>query len=444
MADMSGKRLGKLLVFIVALHGFSQNPDLPKSAGLKLYRSKHLHIYFTVELQSHVQGLAEQADLFLDQIEKKWSIILPKDKINVSLARHGFYKPAWPHFRGPLWLQSRFDPLHQRIDIRVTRPRKFELKPTAAALKHQLVHYLLNWRPYDRMPTYLEEGLARYYGNPAARGDHFLVILGLWRTKNLKAYLTRQETFAKRKEFDYGAALSGEFIAWLWQKNPKGERRFLQSILSGNSVNQAFAVAGVHNVDNLLSEFEPEVRNGNRLHGILFTRDLWLILLGSTALIAMGVKLARAFLSSRRPFSVVETPVSPVEPSLFRGPAFGGGAAQPVSRPRPIPPPRALARAPRRVATKNQGSLEESLDQAFDGLLTATNARPNDSDGKPCPAPPANASPTTKETIEADPFNGLGEDMEDDLNRIFGDWDGGIRQGEREESTRPRRPKPKG
>lgn len=309
-------------VFLV-LFGFHNPEDaiLHRSSTLKKFDSEHLRIFHTGEYQESARLLAKDGDAFLKRIEKEWGIVLPDQMFTVSLIR---VHPAtsWVnHDFDPPWLYSSYDPISKRIELRAN-PAKFQFHPVLKALKHQLIHALLNIESAQPLPPFLEEGIARHYAGSRGSRQVYWAILGFQRAKEIEPFLKNPFTYQIDLDFQYAGAMGYLFVSWLWQRQPGSEKNFLQQHLRGNDVDGALAAAGLPGLGILLPLFEAEIRPQYGLKRILKTYDFWLLFLSIVAIIAILFKVISAVRMARMGFEEIVPAPESVPAELFQGPAF--------------------------------------------------------------------------------------------------------------------------
>ena len=338
-----------MLAFFVLVSGVLASPKTPtstqKTVNLKKYESERMIIYFTGEFREHVRPLAQQSETFLEHLETRWAVILPKEKITVSLGKTELQGRSWPHANSPRWLISRYDPSYRRISLRVLNPSRFQLAAVARALHHEIIHYLLN-QESTQLPPYMEEGIARYYSSGSNR-YRYMAVWGFQRTNDVKMFLKDKNSFSNPVNFYPAAAVSGVLIDWMWRSNPSGEQVLLQQLLQGKSWRVALKGAGFDGEEELLTQFEFEVRPKYKWHTITYSFDFWLNLICVLIILRMIWRVSRAWKACRAGYMEIEPqPEVEVDKALFSGPAFGGRGdlQEPPHPPKPIVPPRAPAR----------------------------------------------------------------------------------------------------
>jgi len=425
----------------------------PTTEHLKKHQSRHLMIYYPREFHSEVPALAQAAEVFLTDLAAKWSVILP----NVIPVTMGTQEPdgrTWAHFEAPSWMHSDYDRNYRRIELTITRPLQYDGRIVADALKHQLVHYLLNLKQGNRLPPFLEEGLAQQYGRPPRSRDRYLAIWGCFRHDELQPFLRDEKTFESRYSFYSAAALSRLFVSWLWQEHPAGETQFLQSFLRGLPWEDALSGAGFKTIDALFPVFESSIRPSHRFYFLFLTLDFWVISLGLATLIYMVFRLTVAFRTARTPYVQVGV-LALIEENLpeageFSGPAFAGAVET-----LPAAPPRRAAPAAAVPQTNPFADLDEDMDAVFSQLDNPFNEIDGELDdlfsnlnvAEQAELPEAAKAPAAGRNRRGQaPRSGQGrrdeparspspspspslplleEDaIESDLDRLFGDWAG--------------------
>jgi len=324
--------LSTFTFFLLAL-AQGHNPEdsvLHRSSTLKIYETPHLRFFHTGEYLPTVRELAGVGEAFLAELEKRWSVELPEVLITVSVIR---VKPTgkWmDHNFDPSWLYSRYDPESKRIELRA-RPQDVELDAISKAFKHHLVHAVLNIEGTAPLPTYLEEGLARFYAGSGGSRQVYWAILALQRHESLQPFLDNPLTYEIAVDWQFAGALGFQMVKWLWEDKQVLEKAFLQAHLQGQSLEEALEVLGFSGSTSLISEFDKQIRPKFGLTRILKTYDFWLLALGILALIAMSLKVIAAFRNARIDFLALEPAPATVPAELFTGPAF-----QPLSSQEPL------------------------------------------------------------------------------------------------------------
>lgn len=294
---------------------------LHRSSTLKIYETQHLRVFHTAEYLKPVRVLGQHGETFLAQLERDWGIVLPKTPFSVSLIR---VKPRrlWiDHDFDPPWLASTYNRQNSRIELRA-KPSGFELAPAIKALKHHLVHALLNLEQAQPLPTFLEEGLARYYAGSRGSRQVYWTILGFQRADHLPPFLENPFTYQIELDYQYAGAIGFHLIPWMWAKQPHAEKAFLQGHLRGASLQQALGDAGLPPMDKLLVAFDSEMRPTFGLGRLLKTFDFWLLIFAVSAVIAILFKLIAAFRHARMDFLEVAAQPELVPSELFQGPVF--------------------------------------------------------------------------------------------------------------------------
>ena len=167
----------------------AQRPTPLKVASLNLNQSQHLTLYFTGEFREYVPLFMKETERFLKDLEKKWSITLPKEGFRISLGRGSFDDRHIPHLDSPSWLQSRYSQENNRIELLVSEPMRFQLEPALDALAHQLIHHLLHFNRDNILPFYMEEGLAQFEGRTQTSHDYFRLVWTFAKQPSIRNFL---------------------------------------------------------------------------------------------------------------------------------------------------------------------------------------------------------------------------------------------------------------
>jgi len=419
----------------------------------KVYETEHLRFVFSRGLQDHVAPLARETEKFINDLERKWAVRLPKRKIQVNMNVGWPLGATWSHLNGPPWLFGHFDPAHSRIELRTRRMDDFQLKPISRELNHHVIHYVLNIKSSTKLPYFFEEGLAAHYAGFSENQDRLSAVVGFAKAGNLQPWLEARKTFENRNDFHYAAAIGRRFVAWLWKSKPKAEHDFLQAYLGGASHNAALAGAGLTKINLLLSDFETQVRPNYKLYHALLTFDFWVILVGLMVLFYFALQVALAYRTSKMTWREIDSSASdPVPEDLFIGPVFS-----PLDEEReadlnllPIAPAETRVSAnPTPLQDNPFEGIEADLDQVFDRLDTSFETpadlgyggsaeHPSDAvdqvfqdldaseqsmdSAQKQPGDPANAR---RQLPSQTPKGKVGDEQEvdDHLDGLFGDWD---------------------
>ncbi|MDJ0838522.1 MAG: hypothetical protein QNK37_18540 [Acidobacteriota bacterium] len=449
----------KKLLWLILLLGapVAAGEDTDKLANIKVYQSERLRIIFERGFQEHIIPLADAVEAYLAEMESRWSVILPEEKIRITLGLGDAATIGHAHLPGgPSWLSAGYDREYRRIEIGIERLGDYRQEPVLRELRHQLVHYLLNLKRQYHLPLFLEEGLADYYAGTKG-ADRFGVILAFARNESLIPWLAEESEITSRSQRRTYAAVGRLFVTWLWDQKPGSELKFLQTYLRGNTQSYAFKAADLPPMTELVTAFEAEVRPKNKLYHLFLTRDFWIILVGLIILIYMLRRVIRAWQVSRMEFKTIGPMVELPDPALFTGPAFEPTMPEeepdPALREAPEPPvetptvpPRPHAEPTWAVEPAMPGSnpfaeLEDSdMDHIFANLDTPLPNTPAAGQTGPEDAPNPFADIDDEledvfsqmapvESAVRNPMDHAPEkeadENEDEVDRIFGGWDVG-------------------
>ncbi len=292
---------------------------------MRIYQSKHLEIFFTGGFKKETPILAAEAEAFLSELERTWSVQLPDLKIPITLGKAGSDKRLSNHLELPQWLQAGYNKKRRQIEVNILREPGEDIAWVSDGLHHGLVHYLLNLSNEASLPPVWEEGLARYFGRPGKSRDRFLAIWTFYRQKDLKTYLATEESYTNPSAVLYSSAVARLFVSWTFKTYPNARIPIIQAALQGHDINETLITLGLPTQANLLQAFEANTRGDYRLYKIAFTLDFWLIFLGSLTLVFMCVKIFQAWRTCRMPHLEIESlPDSRkiVGAHLFKGPAL--------------------------------------------------------------------------------------------------------------------------
>ena len=431
-----------LLVVCVVPWAVTAQDVAPRTPNIKTYRSPHLNIYYVRGFHRHVEELAEGAEAYLADLSQKWSIILPKKPIDISLGETTPGTVLFSHSAGPTWLSGNYDTRYRRIDIRVATYTRFQSEIVLRELEHQLIHYLLNLHRDDVIPPFLEEGLAQYYRGPKMGKDRFWAIWGFFKAESLPAFLKDSESFAPGEDFLRAAAVSRRLAQWMFRERPQAEQVMLQQLLRGLTWQKSMGRGGFSRVDDTLSRFEMEIRPKYKPYMVLLTVDLWLISLGLVFLVKVGLALRRAYVSAKMSYTElvpigVAVPDSLDTSELFQGPAFQRPVPEPsAEEPVAAPEERVPAMTPQDTGDGFFQSIDGDLDQVFEHFGKGESPdSPSSEQGKVKPpvelvseetgsGPRGNAYLGEKpEPVPAEKKKESNNQIEEDIDRLFGDWE---------------------
>jgi len=359
-----------------------------------------------------VPALAEDAESFIARLEQRWAVILPDDRVRIVLAVGNPEDVGAAHLPGAPWLGAGYDEAYQRIEIRVDGLVDYEHAAVARELRHQLVHALTQSERGNRLPGFVEEGMASYYAGLTGGNDRYVTILALLFHEDLAAWLeeSAQGTHG-RSGLRILSAVGRQYVEWLWDRRPGAEQLFMQSFLQGKSYRSSLIVAGLPPAETLMYDFEAQIRPRNRWYHLPRTPDFWVILLGGGFLIYFVFRIVRAIQVARTPFveiAVAETASVPAE-QLFTGPAF--------QAPRESPEPDVPDAPDEPVEAEENpfARIDDDLDSVFGDLGTKRD--------------PQNVFEDVDDELE-DAFSFIEKkpdkkkkEVDEEVDRIFGDWD---------------------
>lgn len=340
---------------VIAQRKAKEPQRAPRQVNFKRLETQHLQIYFTPEFQAHATDLATEGERFLGEIAGRWAVILPEDKIEVSIGRNVKGAKAYNHLEAPRWLKIGYDDKYARVEIRVDKPKKFNLKVAGAMYRHALVHALLNLPKIEKMPRFLEEGLARHYSGDSKSRTRVMAVIGFSRFESIAPFFEDKTWKHDEDEtFIYAGAVAGLFVAHLWEGKPESEIKFVQSILQGKTWRAAVGSSGLGEWETRVAVFDVHERAEYKWYTVAYTFDFWLILLSITLLIWMVLRVRGAWNVARMSYvDVIIAPEEEVTEEELVGPAFG--AEEPVladvaplepEPPRPSPPNLSSPQAP--------------------------------------------------------------------------------------------------
>ncbi len=310
-----------------------QGARMPHQVNLRRIQSEHISLFFTSDYADYTQPLLEEGERFLATLAGRWSVILPKDRIAVSLGGPVQGKALLCHLEHPSWLMSAYDRTHGRVEVRILDRSKVRFEEMVPLFRHNLVHALLNLPRIKRPPQFLQEGLARYYAGDSSGHTRLLAVMGFRAHKEI-APLVEHDVWSKQEAgYLEVSALAGLFVEYMWQANPEGEVQFVQALQKGIAWKEALRQSGYEEWTPLIQEFNVKVRADYGLHTLLYTYDLWLLLIGTAVLVWMVVRVRQALVVARLPVVELAPLPEPVTASELTGPAFGDlAAAKPVAR----------------------------------------------------------------------------------------------------------------
>lgn len=317
---LKGSVLGWLLLgFVMPLMA-----QLPEVAPLKHFQTERFKVFYTGEMREHARELAEDGETFLNQLSARWSVILPKQKITLTLGSPRGHAEAFVnHLELPDWLEAAYDTAHHRVELRIHRPSEFDYGVVRDAMEHCLIHAVLNLPKMDGMPTFWEEGLAMHYGGGSVTRQRFFAILGFQKFEKTEALVDDSRWAKSQETFYYGSAIARYFVAWLWERRPEGEAVFMQSLFVGNPWQDALVKAGFKDVAGLTLDFDFYIRPKYKLYTMIYTRDFWGILLSIAWLVIVAMRVRKAIQVARMPHTAIVKSEDEVTEADFKGPAFG-------------------------------------------------------------------------------------------------------------------------
>ena len=351
-------------VILLAIFGVQKPEDsvLHRSSTLKILETQHLRIFYTGEFLDSAKVIGARGDGFLKELERRWGIVLPETRIDVTMIRVLPEGPWIDHDFDPPWLAANYSKTPNWVEIRA-RTADYRDGPAFMALKHHLVHALLNRGLTQPLPMFLEEGLARYYAGSRGSRQVYLAVLAFQRTGKLKPFVDNPYTYQIDQDFQYAGALGYQWVNWLWDKYPQAEKELIQAHLEGMSFDDALSAAGLPSYGKLLDAFDREMRPRFGLARLLKTYDFWLLAISLLAIIAVVFKVIAAVYHARSDFVEVVPKPETLSESLFQGPAFNPISNAPESSGNeaftPLP---ALPEIPRLDTRKPSGTGENAHD----------------------------------------------------------------------------------
>lgn len=295
---------------------------VPHVLSLRRLESEHMVLYFTGDYREFAKPLLDEGERFLTQLAGRWSVILPKAKMEVSLG-DAKGSPQLNHLEQPPWIRSNYDRNHGRVEIRILDRSRLKLVDLLPLFRHNLVHALLSLPTIKQTPLFLQEGLARHYAGESSGHTRLLAVLAFAKYSDVAVFFQNDSWAKDDKSYRQVSAMAGIFVAYLWAHHPEGEVRFVQSLQRGIAWRQALKDSGFPNWDARLSEFNSEVRGRYRWYTLIWTYDLWLILLSTLSLIWMASRVHRAWRVSRMRYIDIPKQAEPLDPEELKGPAFG-------------------------------------------------------------------------------------------------------------------------
>lgn len=462
-----------LLILLLCMTGEKQ-----RVTSTKLYETTHVRYIFEMGYSSQVAELAADVESFLAELEQRWSIVLPDEKINVTLGTRERVLGSATHLPGsPKWLSAMYEPAERRIRIAVRSLNHYEHGPVLRETRHLIIRALLSLKPKNRLPTLLEVGMANYYAGPGQMRNRFTLILALRRQDDLWAWAQSLTDESDQTERIYAAAVGDAFVRWLWETYPDSETIFLQNFLRGKKPERAFAQAVLPEYEKAFEAFQQVVRTQNKPWHIIKTIDFWVIIVGSIILLLMLRAVINAFRATRMEEVKIEQIEPTLDPVLLKGPIFGepeAPATDPLfdmpsipdieATPEPGParkPPRKIHDPLSRPATVGPSApppgqnpfedVDDHLDGVFDQLGSGeetvgvedviTNDAPSPKDGDPfdtidgelddvfdnlahLQTEQKKPEPTPQQAGRPAPTSKDGAQLDEEVDRIFGDWDG--------------------
>ena len=323
----------RFILFTILLYG---SAAMVTAAGqtvtdLKMIQSKHLSIYTTGEFKNSAPILIEAGEAFLKNIEARWAIKLPDERFSVTLARNDRIVYPHNHIQGPEWLAATYNRKNKRVELMLrSEYSKEDLTEVVDSMNHLLLHRLLDMHSENKLPLFLEEGIAQYYGSEGFENDMSLVIWGFNRHPSLEHFLLREQSFQDRFEFFYAAAISKRFVSWLWDSNPGAEVPFIQKHLSNRPLDLIYEDFSWDSDQKLVQSFHQVTADRYTWFYFVTTYDFWLIVVSLIAWSWFMYHVVKAFLTARMGFVEEEESFGEVPDAVaFKGPAFDPTMAAP-------------------------------------------------------------------------------------------------------------------
>ena len=341
------------LVFLLVVACYADEPRrtaqvLKASATLKVYKTERLNIYYTRGFSEHAEALGREGERFLAELGQRWSVILPEEPVHASVIINAVDKGRPHHLSPTRWLEVTYNQSGQRVEFRISRQFQIDQEQLNAELRHYLVHHYLRWDHPEPLPFFLEEGLAQYYDGSEPSGYRYKLILGFRALSNPSALTTLdQAAFFQGFRGAYFAAVSEQFVHWLWQEYPDAEITFMQRHLLGQPLSDTLRNARLPEMDELLDRYFRDESAKHPMSAVTRTPDFWMIVFGTLFLIGLAIKILFAIRVARIPHVEIGTvsdspsppgephkanPMGPGEPAMVpTGPAFDGGPSAPLS-----------------------------------------------------------------------------------------------------------------
>ncbi|CAM2068822.1 hypothetical protein SCOR_25875 [Sulfidibacter corallicola] len=393
-----------LFLLVVACHADEPRRTaqvLKASATLKVYKTERLNIYYTRGFSEHAEALGREGERFLAELGQRWSVILPEEPVHASVIINAVDQGRPHHLSPTRWLEVSYNQSGQRIEFRISRQFQIDQEHLNAELRHYLVHHYLRWDHPEPLPFFLEEGLAQYYDGTEPNGYRYKLILGFRALSNPGALTSLdQAAFFHGFRGAYFAAVSEQFVRWLWQEYPDSEVTFIQRHLLGQPLSDTLRNARLPDMDELLDRYFRDESAKHPMSAVTRTPDFWMIVFGILFLIGLAIKTLLAIRVARIPHVEIGTvaenpgstggppkakPTGPGEPVLVpTGPAFDASPNAPISDlPLPDLPLPDLPAAP-----------ASSQSDPFQGAAFFDAA---DQHGSSQPAPPTTAPPQPRD-----------------------------------------------
>ncbi|CAM2006109.1 hypothetical protein [Acanthopleuribacter pedis] len=363
---------------LLCLTGLLQKPttnrELPvrQASTLRLIKTDHFQLFHHKRYLQEAQALALEGERFIEDLERQWAVVLPDERITVSLLTQTDPERSFHHLADNGMLNVIYRKRARRIELHVTRAGMEHItqEQLNQNLRHYLVHvYLDQWEP-DRLPFFLAEGLAHFYDQNPLPTYTYNLILGFNHLKKntAPADLTEAGFFQNNQGPTY-TAMANLFVTELWRDYPESEVVFMQRHLVGQPLNLTLMNARLQDFPTLLNRFIETNSDLYPMARLVKTADFWAIIFGIMFLIAATIHVV---ISAREAMMQHVELVEEVVPEIL-----------PASERAPIPPTRRQMTPPRR--DPETGTARYPLPDTAQG---GTAGADQDQDQDPYPTPP--------------------------------------------------------
>lgn len=315
----------------------SRQLPVRQGAALRLIKTDHLRVFHHKRFLEQAQNLAIEGERFIKDLEREWAVVLPHERVTVSLLMADNSKPDPDHLPDDGFVDVIYRQQAKRVELHITRNGLEEITQDQLnqTLRHHLVHVYLDHWESDRLPFFFEEGLAQYYDQTELPTYTYNLILAFNHLeKNPLPEDLDERGFFKDHQGPYYTAVANLFVTDLWHNDPKQEITFIQRHLIGQPMDLTLMNAGLNPFPDLLETFLTQHAELYPMERLVKTADFWAVFCGSLFLAAALYQIIRA--AREAMMEHIEIEVAEAIPA----PAFAMAAAsQPGTNNEPQFPP---------------------------------------------------------------------------------------------------------